>query len=75
LAALDSANFWNTPTLPDADENAVELDGAQWIIEGIRNGKYHIVDRWSPEAGDAVREIGITALKLGRFKIRSTEVY
>ena len=75
MAAFESANFWNLPTLPDADENALELDGAQWIIEGVRNGTYHIVDRWSPEAGDAVRVIGITALKLGRFKIRSTEVY
>jgi hypothetical protein len=75
LAAFENANFWNLPTLPDADENAVELDGAQWIIEGVRNGTYHIVDRWSPEAGDAVRVIGIMALKLGRFKIRSTEVY
>ena len=61
--------------MPDGDEKEVHLDGAQWILEGVRNGKYHVVDRWSPEKGDPVRGIGILALKLGRFKIHSEEIY
>ncbi len=75
LAAIESGNFWDLPTLADPSENAAKLDGAQWIIEGVRNGNYHVVDRWSPEAGNPVRAIGLLALKLGRFKIRSTEIY
>jgi hypothetical protein len=75
LNALESANFWNLPALPEANEEEVHLDGAQWIVEGVRNGQYHVVDRWSPEKGDPVREFGLVALKLGRFKIRSGELY
>jgi len=72
---IENANFWNLPTLPDTNKHIVQLDGAQWIVEGIRNGDYHIIDRWSPEASDPVRAIGITALKLGRFRVRSQDLY
>jgi len=31
------------------------VDGARWVLEGVKNGEYHVVDRWSPEAaGDKV---------------------
>ncbi len=26
-------------------------DGAQWVIESVRDGKYRLVERWSPKAG------------------------
>ncbi len=27
------------------------MDGSQWVLEGVRDGRYHVVDRWSPESG------------------------
>ena len=48
------------------------LDGAQWIIEGLLNGNYHIVDRWSPEEG-SIRAIGLHFLKLSDLKV--DEIY
>jgi hypothetical protein len=80
LQALAAADFWNLPTLagPNAGPDGVQrigVDGAQWIVEGVKNGQYHVVDRWSPETGDPVREIGMLSLKLGRFRIRSGGVY
>jgi hypothetical protein len=75
LAAMDGLSFWNLPTLPVADERRVGLDGAQWIVEGVKDGQYHVVDRFSPGPANPVREIGMLALKLGRMKIRSAEVY
>ena len=27
------------------------LDGARWILEGLKKGRYHVVERWSPEGG------------------------
>ena len=30
------------------DKNVYQWDGAQWVLEGTRNGRYHVVDRWSP---------------------------
>jgi hypothetical protein len=74
LAAFESAGFWNLPTDPPAN-GLVSLDGAQWIFEGVRGGQYHIIDRWSPKAGDPARVIGTLALKLARFRIRPDEVY
>jgi len=83
LEALAAADFWNLPTLagvnetPPGPDGTVEIgaDGAQWIVEGVKNGQYHVVDRWSPETADPVREIGLLSLKLGRFRIRSGNVY
>ncbi len=51
VAALD---FWHAPTEPAnpiAPDGTVQvgLDGAQWILEGLQNGKYHVIDRWSPK--------------------------
>lgn len=74
LAAFESAGFWNLPTDPPADDRVV-LDGAQWILEGVRGGEYHVIDRCSPEASDPSRAIGTLALKLARFRIRPAEVY
>jgi len=44
---LTAARFWELPTdpPPDGTEGA---DGAQWVLEGLENGRYHVVDRWSP---------------------------
>jgi len=44
------------------------FDGAQWIVEGMSNGKYHIVDRWSP--GGRVRKIGLLFLKLSELEVK-----
>lgn len=41
--ALATADFWNLPTRAEAG-----LDGEQWIIEAVRDGRYHVVDRWTP---------------------------
>jgi len=44
LALLDQAHFWSTPTeLPSRGK-----DGAEWILEGVQDGKYRVVARWSP---------------------------
>jgi hypothetical protein len=80
LSALAAARFWNLPTLAgtNAGPDGVQwigTDGAQWIVEGVKNGQYHVVDRWSPDTADPVREIGLLSLKLGRFRIRPGDVY
>jgi hypothetical protein len=44
---LDKAKFWSMPT---EDEGTQGTDGDQLILEGVKAGKYHIVDRWSPDS-------------------------
>ena len=54
LGIVEKTDFWNDPPLDDR----IGLDGEHWIVEGVRNGRYHLVDRWSPEKG--------VCLELGR---------
>jgi len=44
VSALDSADFWNMPTEGGPRGN----DGAEWILEGVQRGSYHVVSRWCP---------------------------
>ena len=47
-AAVGALQFWG---LPPTDPSVMVLDGAQWIFEGVKAGRYHAVDRASPERG------------------------
>jgi hypothetical protein len=66
LGKIEDNKFWK---LSAVDKTRMGLDGGQWIIEGVKDGNYHIVDRWSPEGGP-VRTIGLLMLhKLAKVKI------
>ena len=71
VAAFENAGFWNLPTASQAHD----YDGAEWIFEGVRDGKYHVIDCWSPDAGDPLRAAGVLALKLARFRIHPQDIY
>ena len=70
-AALDKVEFWNLPTEPST--NDAGADGAQWIIEGERNGTYHVADRWSPEG--PYRELGLLFLQIAGISVTEAEIY
>jgi hypothetical protein len=61
LTMIEKESFWNIPTIEETD--LIGLDGARWIVEGLVNGKYHVVDWWSPEKG-SVRNIGLYFIKI-----------
>jgi hypothetical protein len=45
LGRVNKAHFWEMPTeLP-----SLGLDGADWILEGVQDGRYHVVVRWCPD--------------------------
>jgi hypothetical protein len=67
LELIKESKFWNTDT---KDPTESGCDGAQWIIEGVKNNKYHIVDRWSPEEGN-IYTLGLYFLKLSRLEIKN----
>jgi hypothetical protein len=43
---VEAIKFWSIPT--GGEESG--CDGAQWVIEGVCNGQYHAVHRWSNKA-------------------------
>lgn len=63
-ALVDSVGLWRKTPPVDTRHG---LDGAQWIVEGVRGDAYHAIDWWSPEEdgpGRHVRRLGIYLLEL-----------
>ena len=72
LSQIEKHNFWKLPSLDEAPGGP---DGAHWIIEGVKDRTYHVVDRWSPENGD-VRAIGLFMVsELAKMKLSAKEIY
>ncbi len=67
---LSELTFWDLPT---EDTNRGGRDGAQWILEGLQDGKYHLTDRWSAEA--KYREVCLYFLKLSNLRVRQDDIY
>lgn len=42
---LRASSFWSLPT---EDWQSGGLDGSSWVLEGVRDGKYHRVERSNP---------------------------
>lgn len=75
LAHVDEVKYWGLPTREPANPNTVNLDGAQWVLEGVRGGNYKIVDRWSPEKGP-IRDLGLAiTIDLAGMKLLYQDVY
>lgn len=82
LGAIDESHFWDLPTEKEPPEirpdGTVEIgvDGAQWIVEGVKNGKYHVIDRWSPDDHDPAHRIGILfMIELAHIHLLYEDVY
>lgn len=61
---LEQSCYWDLPRVGGEGGQ----DGAQWIVEGSREGRYHIVDHWSPKSG-SYRELCLYLLKLAEIQI------
>jgi hypothetical protein len=79
LGQLQRLAFWTMPTeeppAPQASATtdhsytfkSVGLDGSQWILEGVRGGEYHAVDRWSPK-DNSYSQLCKYLLRLGKVE-------
>lgn len=48
MILLENNCFWGMRSWNDN----LGLDGTTWILEGVKNGRHHLVARWSPGGGD-----------------------
>lgn len=74
LSLLRNTDYWELSNKDDA----LAIDGAFWILEGKRNGKYHVVNRHSPRTDgpdSAFREVCLYLLALTGIEIDPSEVY
>jgi hypothetical protein len=69
LELVRKSDYWNLP--PHETMNGIVIvDGAEWILEGVKDGHYKVVVRTSPDKGP-VREIGLAILVSPTFAARS----
>jgi hypothetical protein len=74
LDRVEELKYWELPTREEKT-NVIGVDGAQWVVEGVRNGTYKVVDRWSPEKGP-IRNLGLMmTIDLAGMKLLYQEVY
>ena len=72
LLRISKFGFWQAPN-PVDDQTGT--DGSQWVIEGVKKGQYHVVDRWMPKSGIA-RELGLLlAIDLAKLDVPKDEIY
>jgi hypothetical protein len=71
LSKVTATDFWSSEN-PVDDQRGT--DGSQWIIEAVKQGRYHIVDRWMPREGVA-RDLGMMlAFDLAKMTLPSKEI-
>jgi hypothetical protein len=72
LSQIQALGFWQ---LSPQEDPVSGPDGARWILEGVRDGQYHVVHRWTPKDG-TIRTLGLDlAIDLGQLKIPAKEIY
>jgi hypothetical protein len=67
---LAEADFWK---LDLNDKTARPNDGSVWIVEGVKDGKYHMVERWAP--GPDLHKACLYLLSISNLKIRKEDIY
>ena len=80
LDLLKEANYWELPYLekePEPNEKGqltICLDGAEWVIEGVKSGKYQAVNRECPEV-KSFQAIGLYLVNISGLKVKEFELY
>jgi hypothetical protein len=69
---LQKADFWKSDTEEKRDKGHYWTDGMRWVLEGVSNREYHVVDRLSPKHSDFARAciflIALTPMNLEEGK-------
>lgn len=74
---LEQARFWSADRFPKSP-NVGYLDGATWLLEGVRDGRYHALDVHSPQPegpASAFRAACLYLVQLSGLSIPEGEVY
>jgi hypothetical protein len=72
LNKVDKEKFWMQPVKP---KGPLGEDGSEWIIEGVKDGKYHLASRWTPSNGP-IYDLGFDlAFRLAGLTIPKSEMY
>ena len=65
--------FWSLPYR--VDDGTIGVDGATWTIEGWRNGRCHVVERWRPDPESGFRKFAEEILHFTGKRFYHDEYY
>ena len=71
VSLIEGANFWKMTTEGEGPQG---MDGAEWVLEGVQDGQYHMVTRWDASGtpfGKALLEL----LQLSNYNPPKSEIY
>lgn len=71
MSLIKDAGFWEMTTEGEGPQGT---DGAEWVLEGVQGGKYHIATRWNANGttyGKALLEL----LRLSDYNPPDNEIY
>jgi len=77
---LTQAGFWDMPYTDkerepnEKGELVICLDGSEWVLEGVKHGRFHAVNRYCPDVR-SFQEIGRYLAKLSGLGIKERELY
>ena len=80
ISLLAKAGFWTMaydvkePEPNEKGEVEICLDGSEWMLEGVKGGKLHAVDRYCPK-DKRFQAVGLYLVKLSGLRIRDRELY
>ncbi len=74
LDKLSSFDFWNTQ---NEKSDVIGTDGSEWIIEAVKDNKYHVVSRWTPtkRGKTTFRDIGEYLISISTVKAAEIKDY
>jgi hypothetical protein len=73
LSCVGAVHFRTPPSRKDSVPGP---DGAGWVIEALNDGRYQLIDAWSPPTGDPVNVLGKFMLfDLADLHLSDNEVY
>ncbi len=80
VSLLNQASFWTLPSKdkePEPNEKGEEticLDNTDWYLEGVRGGKYQVVNRYCPES-QSFKAMGLYMVKLSKLGIKESALH
>jgi hypothetical protein len=72
LRAIEDVGFWSLAT---GGSDTVDSCRSHWILEGVRQGKYRVIDRCSPAESDPIRIIGVREMRLAKLRVHGDQIY
>jgi hypothetical protein len=71
LRTIDDVGFWTLGGGSDTFDSC----RSHWILEGVQQGQYRVIDRCSPPESDPIRIIGVRAMRFANLRVHGSEIY